>query len=60
MKSKIKNYTGSSIKARWIKSILLVFTAIMFLFSCIIIKNKKEKSGLYKTKGAAKSDKAEN
>ena len=37
MKSKIKNYTGSSIKARWIKSILLVFTAIMFLFSCIII-----------------------
>ena len=37
MRRKIKNYTGSSIKARWIKSILLVFAAIMFLFSCIII-----------------------
>ena len=37
MRRKIKTYTGSSIKARWIKSILLVFAAIMFLFSCIII-----------------------
>ena len=28
---------GNSIKARWIKSVLLVITVIMFLFSCVII-----------------------
>ena len=37
MAKKTKIAPGNSIKARWIKSILLVFTAIMFLFSCIII-----------------------
>ena len=37
MAKKNKISIGNSIKARWIKSILLVFTAIMFLFSCIII-----------------------
>ena len=35
IKSKIS--IGNSIKARWIKSVLLVITVIMFLFSCVII-----------------------
>ena len=37
MTKKSKIPVGKSIKARWIKSILLVFTVIMFLFSCVII-----------------------
>lgn len=37
MTKKTKISVGNSIKARWIKSILLVFTVIMFLFSCVII-----------------------
>ena len=35
IKSKIS--IGNTIKARWIKSVLLVITVIMFLFSCVII-----------------------
>ncbi len=37
MTKKTKISVGNSIKARWIKSILLAFTVIMFLFSCVII-----------------------
>ena len=41
MKNRVKNTAkiafGNTVKGRWIKNVLLVFTAVMFLFSCIII-----------------------
>ncbi len=37
VKYKAKTAFGSSVKGRWIKNVLLVFTIVMFLFSCIII-----------------------
>ena len=41
MKNKVKDTAkttfGNTVKGRWIKNVLLVFTAVMFLFSCIII-----------------------
>ena len=37
MKSKAKMTLGNTVKGRWIKNVLLVFTVIMFLFSCIIV-----------------------
>lgn len=37
VKDKAKRTFGNTVKGRWIKNVLLVFTAVMFLFSCIII-----------------------
>ncbi len=37
VKDKAKIALGNTVKDRWIKNVLLVFTAVMFLFSCIII-----------------------
>lgn len=37
MKNKTKMTLGNTVKGRWIKNVLLVFTVIMFLFSCIIV-----------------------